>query len=436
MPPNQQDSLYKAVFDGCSDAIYVIEPSTSQVLDGNPRAWIDLGMSRDELLSHSVISLQNDVESEEHWRLIVNKVYLSGSLTFIGRHRRNNGSGFPVEVYTSIIRHQDRDLFVSIARNLALTSQQREEFRDHDAKLTYALNEAVDGMWDWHIETGEVFFSPQLKRMLGYLPHEMEAEVSSWIDSIYPDDRERVLALMDEHLNGRIPQYEAEYRIYNRDKQLLWVRDRGRVCQHDEQGAAVRIVGMVHDITAAKALEDKLRQQASYDYLTGLLNRRAGYIHFKKQLSYAQRYQQSFTLCLLDLDHFKGINDEFGHLAGDRVLKHFVELMSLSIRQSDTLMRWGGEEFLLLLPKTDTVNARHLIEQLQEKTTQSPILLDGCEVRVAFSAGLATYPEHARDMDGLISSADEALYSAKNSGRNQVVVSQNSTVLKQQELFL
>lgn len=270
MPPSQQDSLYKAVFDGCSDAIYVIDPKTSEIVDGNPRAWLDLGMSRDELLSHSVITLQNDVENEERWQLIADKVYLNGSLTFIGRQRRNNGADFPVEVYTSIFKHQDRDLFVSIARNLSLTSKQREEFRDRDAKLTYALNEAVDGMWDWHIETGEVFFSPQLKRMLGYLPHEMEEEVSSWIDSIYPDDRERVLALMDEHLNGRIPHYEAEYRIYNRDEKLLWVRDRGRVCQHDEQGKAVRIVGMVHDITAAKALEDKLRQQASHDYLTGL----------------------------------------------------------------------------------------------------------------------------------------------------------------------
>jgi len=431
----QQDSLYKAVFDGCSDAIYVIDPKTSQIVDGNPCAWLDLGMTRDELLSHTVITLQNDVESEEHWQLIANEVFLEGSLTFIGRHRRNNNSDFPVEVYTSIIKYQGCDLFVSIARNLSLTSQQREEFRDSDAKLTYALNEAVDGMWDWHIETGEVFFSPQLKRMLGYLPHEMEEVVSSWIDLIYPDDRERVLALMDEHLNGRMQHYEAEYRIYNREKQLLWVRDRGRVCQHDEQGKAVRIIGMAHDITEAKALEDKLRQQASHDCLTGLLNRRAGYIHFKKQLSYAQRYQQAFTLCLIDLDHFKGINDEFGHMAGDQVLKHFVELMSLSVRQSDTLMRWGGEEFLLLLPKTDVANAKRLVEQLQEKISLSPIMLNGCTVQVAFSAGLAASPDHARDMDSLISSADEALYNAKNSGRNQVTVSNSKAVLEQPDLF-
>ncbi|GGK69509.1 sensor domain-containing diguanylate cyclase [Amphritea balenae] len=429
------EGFYKAIFDGCSDAIYVIDPQSSRILDGNTRAWQDLGLSREQLLQHSVVSLQNDVENLEHWQQISAQILLNDSFTFIGRHCHQNGAFFPVEVYTSVIELDGQKVFISIARNLDLTLSQREEFRTRDARLTYALNEAVDGLWDWNIASGEVFFSPQLKRMLKYLPHEMEPSVETWVESLHENDRERVLRLIDDHLSGRIAAYEAEYRLRNRMGEYIWVRDRGRVCERDEQGKSTRVVGMLHDISQSKKLEEKLRQQASHDHLTGLLNRRAGYIHFKKQLSYAQRYEQQFTLCLIDLDHFKSINDTHGHLAGDIALKHFVSLLSDSVRQSDTLMRWGGEEFLLLLPKTDAQSAKLLIEQLKDKVQASPVSLDGREYSYTFSAGLASFPGHSMDMDGLINSADDALYSAKASGRNLVMISYNCSDIEQAELF-
>ncbi|MEH6577848.1 MAG: diguanylate cyclase [Amphritea sp.] len=429
------NAFYKAIFDGCSDAIYIIDPETSSIRDGNPAAWLELGMSKPELLESSVIALQNDVLDMRHWCLLVEQIRNKQPFTFIGRHWRKDGSVFPVEVYTSVVWYDERELFISIARNLHTTSLQREEFREKDAKLTYALNEAVDGMWDWQIDTGEVFFSPQLKRMLGYLPHEMDARIESWSDAVHTDDRERVMALMDDHLKGSIPHYEADYRLHDKEGRCLWVRDRGRVCEWDKEGAAKRIVGMVHDITAAKALEDQLRQQANYDHLTGLLNRRAGYIHFRKQLGYAQRYTKDFTLSLVDLDHFKGVNDAYGHLVGDQVLKHFVSLINDSLRQSDTLMRWGGEEFLLLLPNTDVHSGKQLVEKLKDKVQAHPVVIAGRNVYVTISAGLACYPLHALDMDGLISSADDALYGAKTAGRNRVVVSNNRSHVKQQELF-
>lgn len=417
------DALFKAIFDGCSDAIYVIDPETSCILEGNPCAWEELGLSRDELLGHSVLSLQSDVVSTEHWDKIAREIFDNSPFTFIGRHQHKDGSNFPVEVYTSVIHHQGRDLFVSIARNLTRTSEQREAFRSNDARLTYALNEAADGMWDWNVETGEVFFSPQMKKMLQYLPNEMPPHVDTWANAVHPDDVERVIATLQEHLEGKAPHYEAEYQISNSKGEYLWVRDRGRVCQRNADGDAVRVVGMLHDITRGKMLEEKLRQQASYDDLTGLLNRRAGYIHFRKQLSYAKRYGQQFSICLLDLDHFKDINDAHGHQVGDAVLKHFVDILSSALRESDTLMRWGGEEFLLLLPKTDASSARPLIEQLKDKVQNATIGVDGEVITYTFSAGLASYPSHSQEMDALIRCADEALYNAKEAGRNRVLIS-------------
>lgn len=425
------EGFYKAIFEGCSDAIYIIEPQTSRIIDANTCAWQDLGMSREQLLQHSVISLQQAVENEEHWAQIADRIMANHprAFTFIGRHYHQQGRFFPVEVYTSVIEIEGRQLFLSMARNLDRTSSQREDFRTNDARLTYALNEASDGLWDWDRKTGETFFSPQLKRMLGYLPDEMEPHVETWIESLHAEDKDRVMALMNAHIDDQTDSYEAEYRFRCRDGHYIWVRDRGRVCQRDADGYAVRVVGMCHDITRSKELETLLRSQASYDHLTGLLNRRAGYLHFSQQLSYAQRYQQQLTLCLIDLDHFKNINDSFGHLVGDGVLKHFAALMGRALRQSDLLMRWGGEEFLLLLPNTDIDNAVQLLSKLKKKLSDHPAQLEGKEIYFTFSAGLvsAALGTKVESLDDLIKCADNALYSAKDEGRNLIMVSSESS---------
>lgn len=429
------DGFYKAVFDACSDAIYVIEPQSSQIVDANTRAWLDLGMTREQLLQHSVVSLQNDVDSEAHWEMIAAEIIKADPFTFIGRHCHQDGTFFPVEVYTSVVEFEGRQLFISIARNLDLTTSQREAFRTKDARLTYALNEAADGLWDWNVVSGEVFFSPQLKQMLGYLPDEMSPTLDTWVNSIHEADKPRVMAVLDDHLSGRSDSYKAEYQLRRHLGEYIWVRDRGRVCQRDEEGKPLRVVGMCHDITHSKTLEDKLRQQASHDDLTGLLNRRAGYIHFKQQLSYAQRYKQQLSVCLIDLDHFKSVNDNYGHLVGDTVLTHFVDLMTRTLRKSDSLMRWGGEEFLLLLPNTDTENALELISQLKDKIKENPVALEDRELNYTFSAGLAGFPGHSQAFDGLIKCADDALYQAKESGRDLILISNDDSETEQKELF-
>ncbi len=119
------------------------------------------------------------------------------------------------------------------------------------------------------------------------------------------------------------------------------------------------------------------------------------------------------------------MNDSFGHLVGDSVLKHFVELMTATLRQSDSLMRWGGEEFLLLLPNTNIASAVKLIVQLKEKLSDNPVMhgLNEREISYTFSAGLACCPVHSQSLDSLIKCADDALYQAKASGRNMTMVS-------------
>ena len=214
-----------------------------------------------------------------------------------------------------------------------------------DAHVQFALNEASDGIWDWDLPSSEVLFSPQLKRMLGYGPHEMPPTVETWSTAVHPDDADAVFLAINQHLQGLRERYQAEYRLKNRNGHYIWVHDRGHVSQRDASGKPVRMVGMVQNITDRKALEEQLLRHASHDSLTGLRNRRESEHALENLVDTCTRLGLPLGVCIFDLDHLKQINDCQGHLAGDMVLVQMATRVAQSIRSSDSLFRWGGEEF-------------------------------------------------------------------------------------------
>jgi len=182
---------------------------------------------------------------------------------------------------------------------------------------------------------------------------------------------------------------------------------------------------MVTDLHEAKS---KLEFQASHDELTGLYNRRHMVAELKRELPRVLRYQIPFSLALMDLDHFKVINDTQGHAAGDAVLKHVADLMGRQARSVDVIGRWGGEEFLVLLPHSEADDAKYAVEKWLEVVKREPVEVDmDISVDVSFSAGVATFKEvDASDdveemTDRLLARADERLYQAKHAGRGRVI---------------
>lgn len=162
------------------------------------------------------------------------------------------------------------------------------------------------------------------------------------------------------------------------------------------------------------------RQLLNEDTLTGALNRRGLDQTLAREIARSQRNDSRLTLAMLDLDHFKRINDTYGHEAGDRLLVHFVSLIRAVLRKSDALVRYGGEEFTLLLPDTDTRGAMLVLGRLQQLMKKSPLLYEEQPVNTTFSAGMATL---AADENGhaLLRRADAALYQAKANGRDRIV---------------
>ncbi|GAA0790748.1 sensor domain-containing diguanylate cyclase [Marinobacterium sediminicola] len=187
-----------------------------------------------------------------------------------------------------------------------------------------------------------------------------------------------------------------------------------------ENGKITGVVTVFRDISERKEHERKLALLATTDPLTGLCNRRAFIERLHKEQRLRQRLQHDSALIMIDFDHFKRINDDYGHKAGDEVLKHFARMASDCLRETDLLGRLGGEEFALLLPGTDLQGALHLAERIRQCLEQNPTQMDNQQIPMTLSIGLTLLDENDSDTSAALSRADKALYQAKNRGRNRV----------------
>jgi diguanylate cyclase (GGDEF)-like protein/PAS domain S-box-containing protein len=189
-----------------------------------------------------------------------------------------------------------------------------------------------------------------------------------------------------------------------------------------DAGTDLELAAFVRDVSEHMRLMDELHLRASTDPLTGLYNRRHMFEAAAKELNRAMRFGHPASVVLIDLDDFKGINDTFGHLIGDKVLREVSSVCQHQIRQSDIIARWGGEEFLLLLPETDGVGAMRFAERLQEGLKR--IQKDAPELearRVTASIGIAAHRDEDDSFEAMVRRADEAMYTAKNTGKNKIV---------------
>lgn len=416
-PPGVSLPGAEVLFDHLADAVYLIDPDSSRIVWGNRKAWEGLGLSREDVLDHSVLSLQMDVHGLPQWSEIAAAIRSTDCFRFIGRHRHQQGHEVAVEVNTTHFEMDGRGYFLSVARDIMRRVAQEAGSLQWERQLWFALNEASDGLWDWEVPSGILYFSPQLKRMLGYGPDEMRPKLDTWARNVHPEDSPRVMAALQEHLQGQRLRYEAEYRLRNRNGHYLWVHDRGRVCEYGADGSPTRVVGMVQDISTRKQMELQLQALASSDTLTGLANRHQGNTFLKSQAELCQRLGVPLGLAFIDVDNFKAINDVFGHLAGDQVLRRVGQAVKGAVRGSDLVCRWGGEEFVVISPNTNLEQMGLVAEKIRLAVVHG--LTDELP-NVTVSAGVASAAGRDIDLDRLMADADSALYRAKDKGRNRV----------------
>jgi diguanylate cyclase (GGDEF)-like protein/PAS domain S-box-containing protein len=189
---------------------------------------------------------------------------------------------------------------------------------------------------------------------------------------------------------------------------------------HTEKGEIAGVLAAARDISDRKRAE-KAEELANHDDLTNLYNRRAFAAFLNEELARMRRYQRPLSLLMLDIDHFKRINDTCGHQAGDAILKGLSDLLAEQARAVDRVCRYGGEEFAVILPETDAAVAVRIAERLRVEVERKTIDIGGSKrIGITVSIGVATYPQQADSLDGVVKAADLALYAAKQAGRNRV----------------
>lgn len=165
----------------------------------------------------------------------------------------------------------------------------------------------------------------------------------------------------------------------------------------------------------------ELRESMSFDELTGVYNRRAGMTRLREEFARAGRGGEHLTVAMIDADNFKFLNDTYGHQAGDQVLRTIAGTMNTWLREEDIVFRFGGEEFMVIMPDTKESDAFHPLDRMREKLSEDVVSFEGHQIKTSVSIGVATVSVRDRDESAVIGRADKALYSAKSSGRNRVV---------------
>jgi len=207
-----------------------------------------------------------------------------------------------------------------------------------------------------------------------------------------------------------------------RDGEIFW-REGILFPIMDAKGEIIRTVYTSIDITARVEIEEKLRQQARTDPLTGIFNRRHFFELAEKELERARRYRRTLSVLIFDIDHFKLVNDTHGHAVGDQVLCKLTAECQAGLRENDIFARYGGEEFIILLPESDLEQARQMAERIRKILAGTASLEVGsASISLTVSVGVTSLDDENLGLDELILRADSALYTAKEAGRNCVSV--------------
>ena len=307
----------------------------------------------------------------------------------------------------------------SVVQDITEAKHARMALIESERRWKLALESAGDGVWDWHIPSGEEFYSRGLVEMYGYEEGEIQSNPHALDGRTHPDDLAQMERDRRQHMEGRTPSYRNEHRIQCKDGSWKWVLSRGAIINRDPDGKPLRMIGTHTDITEQKNAESLIRHQALYDALTGLPNRRMLRDRLEQEIKRARRDGLNLAILFIDLDHFKEVNDTLGHDSGDQLLVEAARRIQACLRETDTVARMGGDEFTVILTEVEDIDRIQPILQKLLHALDTVFQLGTEQVFVTASIGVTVCPMDGNEIEDLLKNADQALYVAKGEGRNR-----------------
>ncbi len=293
-----------------------------------------------------------------------------------------------------------------------------DSLRRSQETLSLAQAAARLGSWTCDLEHGWVTWSEELYALCGLRAHAEEPTMELLLRFVQPEDRLALEAALEFAREERKP-FVLDTRLHGPDGTERWVQHRGRYVS--EEGRSARLIGTVLDISSRKRAEAQTEYQANYDELTGLPNRKLLADRLQRSILQAQHAGLQMAVLYVDLDRFKTINDTLGHDVGDQFLRSVAPRLSAAVRDTDTVARSGGDEFIVVLPEIASIGEAGRIAERIVGSFAQPVALEGRELYSSASVGISIYPDDGTTPEELIRSADAALYRAKQGGHARAV---------------
>lgn len=396
-----------------SDGVFLMDEDVRFVYV-NDAACRSLGYGRDELLGMSPADIDPDITPERvQW--IHAKLKERRSVTIESRHRRRDGGVFPVEMQGTQFEYDGRRMDVAFVRDITERKRMEEKLAASEREFRSLAENSPDTIARYGRDRRRLYINPAYAALVGSSADSLLGRTPSECP-VYTNAVEYETRIDEVFACGS----EVEFELKWSDK------GGGEVCSlirltpefgRDGQVASVLAVG--RDVTELCASRQKIHQMAFYDALTSLPNRALFADRMRQTITDASWHGQLAGVMMIDLDRFKTVNDTMGHPAGDELLRETAVRLSACVRAYDTVARLSGDEFAILLPEIRSGDDLGRIATKMLDVLNQPFLLDGKEVFISCSIGIALYPSDSTETDDLLKFADSAMYSAKRSGRNK-----------------
>ena len=414
---NEAKSLFELFFETIPDATLIIAYEDFKIFNCNHAFEKLMGSAKASLIGKSLSELkfftdnsqaefESSVKYFEKPESISLKLSLLGYPTYYGLFS------------SAIININDEKYILSVIKNITELKNLEDQLRKSEEIHRLLADNANDVIWIMDLTGKFTYISPSVEKLRGFTVEEVMTQSKE--ELLCPDS----LALMEDGLKRAIFSIENNlpFEVFRgdieqpcKDGTTIWT-DLTVSAIFDKEEQFLGMLGVTRDITERKAMEDEIRRITELDHLTQLYNRLKIDKTIKQEIARSGRSHKPFAIILFDIDNFKRVNDTFGHNVGDEVLQDVGEILRTSIRKIDTAGRWGGEEFMLVLPESDANAAVVLAEKIRIKLREHTFAEVG---QLTASFGIAAFTGELSAVE-LVARADGAMYQAKNSGKDQV----------------
>ncbi len=383
-----------------------------------------LGFDKSEVIGKTASEL--GVVTDEMFNAILLKADSNGSTVNQEIElKAKNGEIKHVLLSAENIYVQDKKYRFTVIHDITERKKTEEALRESEYRWKFAIEGSGSGAWEWNVQSDEIILNERLAEIIGYTVDELKpVRAATWVKYAHPDDLKKSYEQLRKHFEGKSDYYEFESRLKHKKGTWVWVSNRGKVIEWSSEKQPARMFGILLDITEKKEMYQKIEELSIRDPLTNSYNRRYIFERLEIIVSEFLRERKNFTVSIIDIDHFKKVNDKYGHQAGDLILHEFAEIISSNLRPYDMSGRYGGEEFIVVSLNIGKEQAKLRMERILDIIREKIFIYCGNEIRITFSGGISEGLElDIVSAGNLVETADKRLYEAKRTGRDKIIIS-------------